>query len=272
LRIAGTFAGLLLATGLFHFLHTGIASDIALLAVFAFLLRWIGPANYGIFVIALSAFIVLLAAVSGVDPNPVIAARALNTVLGGGLALVAYWLWPTWEQTRAGPMLADLIEAYRNYFRAVADIYAGGADSGVDQGADLDNFRSKARVARANAEAFLGRIVAEPGISLERTNLLNTILVCSHGFVRSAMALESDLNHPREPSSAADLDFLRDVDRTLLVIVVVLRTATKLPDTPDLREAHNRIADRYGLFGVETDRIVTSLNTMREQIAKLPHG
>lgn len=269
LRLAGTFVGLLLATALFRFLHTGIASDIVLLAVFAFLLRWIGPANYGIFVIALSAFVVLLAAISGVDPNPVIAARALNTALGGALALGAYWLWPTWEQTKAGLILADLIAAYRNYFRAVADVYA--RDPHRD--ADVDAVRSKARVARANAEAFLGRVGSEPGISPERANLLNTILVSSHGFVRSAMALESDLNHPGVPSGAADLDFLRDVDRTLLVIVDSLRTAAPLPkDLPDLREAHNRIEDRYGLFAVETDRIVTSLNTMREQIAKLLHA
>ncbi len=269
LRIAGTFAGLLVATGLFHFLHTGIASDIVLIALFAFLLRWIGPANYGIFVTALSAFVVLLAAVSGVDPNPVIAARALNTALGGAIALAAYWLWPTWEQTKAGPMLADLIAGYRNYFRAVAGVYAGDADPD----SDLDAVRSKARVARANAEAFFGRIVSEPGISPDRANLFNTILVSSHGFVRSAMALESDLNHPREPSGTADLDFMRDVDRTLLAIVDTLRSATTLPrDLPDLRDAHNRIEDRYGLFGVETDRIVTSLNTMCEQIAKLLHA
>jgi uncharacterized membrane protein YccC len=204
-----------------------------------------------------------------VDPNPVIAARGLNTALGGALALAAYWLWPTWEQTKAGPVLADLIAAYRNYFHAVAGVYAGNAEPD----ADLDAVRSLARVARANAEAFLGRIVSEPGISPDRANLLNTILVSSHGFVRSAMALESDLNHPREHSGAADLDFLRDVDRTLLAIVDTLRTATNLPgDLPDLRQAHNLIEDRYGLFGVETDRIVTSLDTMREQIAKLLHG
>jgi uncharacterized membrane protein YccC len=271
LRIAGTFAGLLLATALFHFLHTGIASDIVLIAVFAFLLRSIGPANYGIFVIALSAFVVLLIAVSGVDPKPVIAARALNTALGGALALVAYWLWPTWEQTKAGPVLADLVGAYRNYFHAVADVYAG--DAGADSDSDLDPVRSRARVARANAEAFLGRIVAEPGISPDRVNLLNTILVSSHGFVRSAMALESDLNHPRARSTVAELDFMREVDRTLLAIADTLRMATRLPnDLPDLREAHNRLEDRYGLLGVETDRIVTTLNTMREQIAKFLHG
>ena len=268
LRIAGTFAGLLLATGLFHFLHTGISSDIALLAVFAFLLRWVGPANYGIFVIAISAFVVLLVAMTGVDPQPVIAARALNTAIGGALALVAYRAWPTWEYTHAGPALADLIEAYRNYFRAVADAYARKPD------ADLDGTRSRARVARANAEAFLGRIAAEPGITPLRANLLNTILVSSHGFVRAVMALESDLYGARpEPASQAALDFEQNVDETLLALINALRASTPAPhNLPDLRAAHNLIEDRYSLVGVETDRIVTSLNTLREQIAKLLHS
>jgi uncharacterized membrane protein YccC len=268
LRIAGTFVGLVLATGLFHFLHTGIASDIALLAVFTFFLRWVGPANYGIFVTAISAFVVLLIAVTGIDPQPVIAARALNTAIGGALALAAYWLWPTWEHTHVRPVLADLIEAYRNYFRAVADAYAGKTD------ADLDGTRSRARVARANAEAFVGRIASEPAVSPDRANLINAILVSSHGFVRAAMALESDLYRARpEPANQASLDFVEKVDETLLALVFALRMARQPSrDLPDLRAAHNLIEDRYSLVGVETDRIVTSLNTLREQIAKLLHS
>jgi uncharacterized membrane protein YccC len=268
LRILGTFIGLLLATGLLYFLPTGFASDIALIALFAFLLRWVGPANYGIFVTALSAFIVLLVAVTGFDPRPVIAARALNTAIGGAFALAAYWLWPTWEQTKAGPVLADLIEAYRNYFRAVAAAYAGNADS------DRDVVRSQARVARANAESFLGRIVGEPGVPPERARMLNAVLVSSHSLVRSAMAIESDLNHQRaEPPPEPELDFTLKVDETLGAVVNALRASAPLPrDLPDLRAAHNRIEDRYALFGVETDRMVTSLNTMSELIAKLLHG
>ncbi|MDE3197757.1 MAG: FUSC family protein, partial [Acidobacteriota bacterium] len=86
LRLCGTFAGLVIATALFHFLHTGLATDIALLGVFTFLLRWIGPANYGIFVTALSALIVLLLAPAGVPPHEVIVTRAINTGAGGLLA------------------------------------------------------------------------------------------------------------------------------------------------------------------------------------------
>jgi uncharacterized membrane protein YccC len=267
LRIAGTFAGLMVATGLFHFLHTGIASDIALLTVFAFLLRWVGPANYGIFVTALSAFVVLLIAITGVDPKPAIAARALDTAIGGALALIAYRLWPTWEQTQAGQVLGTLMQAYRDYFRAVADECAGKAD------ADLDGTRSRARVARANAEAFAGRVASEPGISTERANLINSILVSSHSFVRAAMAIESDLYGER-PGQASEpaVQLIRQVDETLAALTQALRNSQPVPrDLPDLRAAHNLLEDRYSLFAVETDRLVTGLNTLREQIAKLLH-
>ena len=83
LRVAGTFLGLLVATGLFYFLHANTWEEIVLLTLFAFLMRSIGLANYGIFVTALSALVVLLLAIGGVSSKDVIATRAVNTALGG---------------------------------------------------------------------------------------------------------------------------------------------------------------------------------------------
>ena len=272
LRIAGTFAGLLLATGLFHLIHTGIATDIALMAVFTFLLRWIGPANYGVFVTALSAMIVLLIATTGVAPKDVIVARAVNTAVGGVLAMIAYGLWPTWERTQVGPALADMIEAYRDYFRAVIAAYSG------EPIAAIDRIRVGGRRSRSNAEASVDRMSAEPGIAAARLNALNAVLVNSHSFVHAVMALESGLyqTHPA-PARAATLHFAEKVEQTLNAIAAALRHGTPLPtDLPDLRAAHNKIleahiapTDRYTLVNIETDRIVTSLNTLREQVARL---
>ena len=47
------------------------------------------------------------------------AARALGTGLGSALALLAYALWPTWERGRVRGAMADLLDAYRQYFDAV---------------------------------------------------------------------------------------------------------------------------------------------------------
>ena len=133
LRIAGTYVGLLLATFLFHFIHAGIATDVALMAVFTFLLRWVGPANYGIFVVALSSMIVLLIATTGVPPMQVIVARAINTSFGVLLAMLAYIAWPTWEKANVSSTLADMLDAYRVYFQFVIQAYETGSTEAIDR-------------------------------------------------------------------------------------------------------------------------------------------
>jgi uncharacterized membrane protein YccC len=275
LRIMGTFAGLVLATALFHFLHTGVhtgvATDIALLAVFTFLLRWIGIANYGIFVIALSALVVLLIATTGVSPREVIVARAINTAAGGALAMLAYAVWPTWERTQTGAVLADMMETYRAYFGAVVRALAGHSDAG------LDRVRIASRRARSNAEASVDRLGGEPGVPPSQLETLSAILVNSHSFVHAVMALESGLYRTQPVAMRpATADFAAKVDQVLAAIAESLRTDQPTPrDLPDLREAHNHIigspealTNRYNLVNVETDRIVTSLKTLLDYLSQ----
>jgi uncharacterized membrane protein YccC len=91
LRIGGTILGLLLATGLFGFFPPGVVMKLALVGIFAFLLRWAGTANYGVFTIAISALIVVMAAFTGVNPKAVILARGEMTGLGGLIARARIW-------------------------------------------------------------------------------------------------------------------------------------------------------------------------------------
>ena len=90
-----------------------MALQVILIFVLVFLLRWLGPANYGIFGIAVSALIVFLLAIGGVPPKDVIWARGVNTVVGGALALLAYWLWPTWERTRVSAQADTWVGPYK---------------------------------------------------------------------------------------------------------------------------------------------------------------
>ena len=275
LRIGGTLAGLALATGLFHFLHPGTTFEIVLLAVLAFLLRWIGPANYGVFVTAISAYIVLLMAVAGVSPRSVIVARAINTVLGGTVALAAYRVWPTWERTQAGPVLADLLDAYKQYARSVVDAYITGADNEALR----NRTRMKARLARSNAEALIDRVAAEPGVTVERANLLSGILSSAHNFVRAVMSLESGLNlHRHEHVRTATMEFTARVDATLDCLDAAFRSSAPALPLPDLRESYNTMlaatntgSSQYTLVNTESDRIVTSLNTLADQSAQWLH-
>jgi uncharacterized membrane protein YccC len=270
LRIGGTILGLLLATGLFHFFPPGIAMKVVLVGVFMFLLRWAGAANYGVFTIAVSALIVVMVAFTGVSPKAVILARGEMTCLGGLIALAAYLVWPTWERTRVGQVLAQMLEAYRAYFHAVAEAHRQG-DSRNE--AELNRVRLAARLARSNMEASADRLRAEPGTRPEQITLLTAMLANSHRFVRAIMALEA-VPVGAEPVREEFRDFARDVEKTLELQATALRgEKLAVRDLPDLREDHHRLVRaakseiiRYALVNEETDRMTNSLNTLREQV------
>jgi len=272
LRVAGTLIGLVLATALFHVLAPAGGSAVALVALFTFLLRSLGPANYGIFATTLTALVVLLVTLTGVPPGPVIAARGLNTLVGGVLALAAYQVWPTWEQTLAPEALARMLDAYRTYFQTLCRAYI---DPGRSFAAELDRARQAGRLARSNAEASAARLATEPGVPPRRIAEVNTVLANSHRFIHAAMSLEAGLAHsPAAPARPEFRTFAHHADLTLYYLAAVLRgSQVSLEDLPDLREDYHALVhagdplhERYALVNVEADRIANTLNTLAREV------
>jgi uncharacterized membrane protein YccC len=227
-------------------------------------------------VTALTGLVVLLFALSGTPPSEVIAARALNTVAGGFIALAAYRAWPTWERTQVPEALARLLDAYRGYFQAIRDAYV---EPGLERDAAfltrLDDVREAGRLARSNLEASVARLRGEPGVPPERLTAVHTILANSHRLIHAMMALEAGLLRSEPvPARAAFRTFANDVDGTLYFLAAYLRgTPFHEGDLPDLREDHRALlqagdptAERYRLVNVETDRVTNSLNTLALEI------
>src|SRR6202171_6070609 len=275
LRIGGTIVGLFLATALFRFLPHTVMLHLILIFVFTLLLRWVGPANYGIFAAAVSALVVLLIAITGISPKELIWARGINTAAGGALALLGYWIWPTWERTQVSERIAEMLEAYRKYFHILTESFMRNETSSARE---LDRARLRARVARTNVEASIDRLRAEPGTTAEKMNQLNALLASSHRFVHAVMALEAGRLHTAAvPARTAFLKFAADVEKTLTLLAEALRGAhMQLNEFPDLREDYHVLVqsgdekiERYALVNVEADGIVNSLNTLREQVMEL---
>lgn len=273
LRMTGTLAGLAFATALFHVLSATVITQIVLIALLTFALRAYGAVNYGILTAAVSALVVLLIGLAGASAKDVIAARALNSLAGGTLALTAYWLWPTWERYRVNEYAARLLDAYRDYFHAIVQAYLDPALAPHT----LDAARQAARLARSNLTASADRLSSEP--YRFRLMALTDMLASSHRLVHALMALEAGLYHskfaaPREAFRA----FGNDVEKTLYFLAAALRGSEIHPsDLPDLREDHHALVregdgreGRYALVNIETDRVTNSLNTLREQIVSWP--
>jgi uncharacterized membrane protein YccC len=271
LRVFGTLIGLVLATAMFHLLHPSMAAEVLLLGVFMFGLRWVGSANYGIFAILVTGLVVLLFAIGGVPPKDVMTARMLNTAIGGVIALGAYWLWPTWERTQTPELMARLLDAYRQYFRAIREAYINPQGNFAEQ---LDGSRMEARRSRSNLEASIDRLTSEPGADPKKAAALSGMLASSHRLIHALMALEAGLASRTAPPRPAFLPFSNDVELTLYYLSSALRGSDVHRESlPDLREDHNALIrtavtepERYALVNTETDRVTNSLNTLSEQV------
>ena len=272
LRIAGTLLGLLLATALFHFLPIHTATEIVLIGLFTFFARWIGPANYGIFGVAISALIVMLISITGVAPKELIAARGINTIIGGAFALAAYAVWPTWERNRVPDLFAALLDAYRQSFRSITRKLLDPASASARE---RERTRQAARTARSNLETSIERLAAEPGISASQLAQANAMLASSHRFAHAMIALEAGI--PQSEATPPRLDFsafASAVEKTLELLSAKLRGERVTErEFPDLRGAYLRFTqttdpqlERYAFVNVEADRMTNSLNTLREQI------
>jgi len=278
LRIAGTLLGLLLATALFHFLPIHTATEIVLSGLFTFFARWIGPANYGIFGVAISALIVMLISITGVAPKELIAARGINTMIGGAFALAAYAVWPTWERNRVPDLFAALLDAYRQSFRSITRKLLDPASASARE---REHTRQAARTARSNLETSIERLAAEPGISASQLAQANAMLASSHRFAHAMIALEAGI--PQAEATPPRLEFgafADAVERTLELLSAKLRgERVSEREFPDLREAYMRFTqttdpqlERYAFVNVEVDRMTNSLNTLREQIFAWQRG
>lgn len=274
LRLCGTFCGLLLATALFHSLPDTAITQLVLVGVFTFFLRYVGPANYGIFSSTISGLIVFLIAETGIAPSEVVFERAVNTAVGGIFALFAYAAWPTWERSQVSDVMAEMIDRTRDYFRAVMEHFERG-DELVKSA--LDRTREAWRQARSNAEASVDRISSEPGTDSARLDSLTSILASSHAFVRETMALEAGaLQAPVRPLPPAFQAFVNNVEFTLYFLAAALRGSQAAVETlPRLREDHRRLVDALNEASaleeyvlIETDRLTVSLNTLREQVMR----
>lgn len=275
LRLAGTFAGLALATVLLHFIHPSLMGQVLVIAISMFALRCVGPANYGILVVGVSGVVVFLVGLTGIAAGSVIAARAINTTAGGLLALAAYWLWPTWERTQVAEQFAQMIDAYRLYLQAIVAAYTKESEAGMEK---LTQARLGARLARSNAIASVDRLNAEPGMNTEHVSNAAAILASAHRFVYALMALDGGLagSSPVPPRDAFR-KFVSDLDLTLYLLAATLRGSPfSKKQLPDLRADHLKLLEstdpaleRHTLVNIETDRMTNSVNTLREKVALL---
>ncbi|MBB6365726.1 putative membrane protein YccC [Xanthomonas sacchari] len=235
LRVAGTFAGLLLATVLAHFVMDGAVVRLLLLTVFCLGFRLLTQVNYGLGVACLTGMLVLLLSFEGMAPGEAIGERIQATVLGSALALAAYALWPTWERKHIRAILAQLLLAYRDHLSAVLE---GRLQA-------LPDTRAVSRTARTNAQASIERLRGEPRRkrNLRELTLAESILANGNRLIRASLSLEAVLRDaPPLPPLPELQQFRQQAHAALTELAEGLRTGTPPPQA-SLRTHERHLAE-----------------------------
>jgi uncharacterized membrane protein YccC len=274
MRVLGTIAGLLLATALVHWVPGGEWWRIALIALLAFGMRLAGPGNIALSAVCLSGLVVVLLEINGVPAHTSVEARALATLAGGGLAVLAVLALPAWERRYVPARLAALLAAYRRYAVVVAD---PGADR-----ATLQRARAACRLARSNAQLSVDRAGSEPVRGHAEVELGRAVLAHSHRFIHAVLTVDAVRVAVRRAGGVPELAaFLGDAGALLDAAQQALAGNAAPGQVPDLRRRQLELADvlladpaRAG--GVEnatalveaTDRVTNSLDTLLAELRR----
>lgn len=263
LRVVGTVLGLVLTTALLHITPNEPWAHLALMAVLCMAFRYLATAHYGIAVAALTGTVVILLSFYGVNPSTAVLDRVVNTVLGCGLALLAYIAWPTWERGRARSALAIMLDAYASYLRALAQ---------PGQRSAHRETRSAARTARSNAQASIERMRSEPATPPALLALARALFANGNRLARTAMTLEALLDDLADLPVQVELHrFVEQAAAAVQAAASALREQRVPSGLPDLRAMQRALlAQLHGqpdraavdLLARISDRLVDNVNTL----------
>ncbi|TAM58533.1 hypothetical protein EPN52_10650 [bacterium] len=273
-RLTGTVAGAVLATLIAALLRPGPELLVALCVVFAWLGYIVIRANYAVYTVTVTAYVVFLLALMGLPEKMGVLDRVEATLLGGVLALVAYAVWPSWESRRVRGQLADLLDAQRRYAALVLQVYI---DSRQHDAAAIRQTQLTAWGLRSNAEASFDSMMSEPSRTNEiEPGLALGLLAASKRFGFASLTLQAHALDAADVARPSLSDFATQLDRALTLVVDALRERRAPAPLPPLRATQHRLMEDAGhdpqadlsTLAAETDLQVDSVNTMAELLAK----
>ncbi|MGD9535645.1 MAG: FUSC family protein [Alphaproteobacteria bacterium] len=197
-RILGTIGGAVLSAVLLWLLSDTVGLDIAIV-VLSFCSFLLLRRRYGFAMVFLTPLIILLLGLSGSDPGEDILHRVIDTVAGGGLALLAaYLLWPQWERERLTKPMTDALRANATYLAHTLAM--------LSEGKTMDTVvvpRRVAEIATGNAEAALQRMLSEPKGRRDRLGRWHVLVTHLRRLNRHTSALAAHLDESAARSAHA---------------------------------------------------------------------
>ena len=277
-RVLGTCLGVGLAGAIAVTLHPAGGVTIVLVGLLAWAGYAVFPASFAVGFAFITAVVVFL--LNAISPDTLATAwdRLIDTLIGGGLGLIAYAAWPTWSAEPAREALADLVAAHAAYLRLVLAAMTAGRRADDNEARDLSR---RARLARTTAESTVARSLSEPVTRRIDAEESQAVLADMRRQMQAAHVLRLDVQDERARRPLPGVEPLaRGLDRLLSSVEATLRArpnerapARELPDlrhryseferaAPDDAEVEDLLAD--------LDEVVDAANSLAAVVGLEP--
>ena len=264
-RIGGTLVGAVVASLVFALLRGHLALEVGGVLVATLTAYLAFSPNYALFTVAITSFVVLVLGMRGLPGTTAIVARVFDTLAGGGLAMVGYLVFPTWERKRTRALLADLLDAQRALASAILRTFADPAAR-----AEIEPARTAVWQARTSVEASIDRTRHEPhrthSVAVGRA--LRILAVTQRiGLATLALeGLEAPLPHAR---ARALTGFAEALDRRMAQLATALRGSRRVPNDTHLSAALGELENAFCLSDDAQRFILERLRAYADATARL---
>lgn len=275
-RLLGTTLGAVLTTLLIVFLAPSHALLVVIITIAAYLMYSTLFANYAIFSVATTMAVVFLLSFAVSQTLSLAESRAIDTVIGGLLALLMYALWPTWEELQVPENIAKRLEALGRSLVSVMQAYA---DPNVPPVRLLSREHLESRLARSNALGSVQRSLQEPLEHRVDAKLAGDLLGAADNIARHGLALEAYLlNNPQRATLPEIASFSRTVGEALSRLAAAIRQRQRTVTLPDLQAAlqalktasktqPNEARTQWQFVLGEAKQIVANIRAMQQLLA-----
>jgi uncharacterized membrane protein YccC len=271
-RVGGTGLGVV-ASGL---LIVAVHPSGLVLSLLIALMTWVAyttfAASYALYSFAVTAIVVLLLTPIGGNELSTVADRGLDTLVGGGLALIGYAVWPTWEGDTLTAATDRLLNALASYANVLLSAFVD--PDTLDRPA-VSAAATAARRARIAAQASLSRAIAEPVRAGADTDIAAGKLAAARRIVTALHALRATVDDAAELGAVPEAAPIRDA------IVAALRglAANNPAAVAGLRDKQQDLETEYAgdpaslgarhraLVAAHLDPLVDSIDTLAHVMA-----
>jgi uncharacterized membrane protein YccC len=251
-RVIGTAAGVIAGAVVVATLHPGGVLLIVLIVATAWLSYTVFAANYAIYAVFLTAYVILSISANETSPLSAVENRGFDTLIGGSLAILAYLVWPTWEAKTLQSATADRFEAIRRYLDAVLRAYQDPQSSDT---AALERLAADTRRAQSSVAASLERARGEPARTRPDVERYAGVLSAGRRIVAGTHGLASHLRDAKRPIAVPAAAPITDqIGVAMAELVRALRGSEPPGPTPDLRGSHRRLTVATATGTTQTDR------------------